>query len=93
MAGRTGRRVYKSRRWQAVRRRVFARDGWRCVLCGRRSALECDHVRPIEQSGDWFDLENLRTLCRSCHIQVTREANCKPVSPERAALMDLAYAR
>lgn len=90
MAGKAGRRVYRSRRWQRVRRAVFVRDGWRCVLCGRAGRLEADHIRPVAKGGDWFALSNLRTLCRSCHVAKTRAANTRPPSPERAALWAMA---
>ena len=56
------------RRWKAVRRAVFARDGWRCCLmCGRPGALECDHVTPLqrEPSQDPWDINGLQTLCRA----------------------------
>ena len=51
----------KTRRWQAVRRAVFERDGWRCVACGRPGALECDHVTPLQRepgqdAWDWNGL-------------------------------------
>ena len=71
MAGRIGRRLYKTPAWRAVRQAVFRRDGWRCRECGTRVALECDHIRPITQAGDWLDMDNLQTLCRGCHIQKT----------------------
>ena len=83
MAGKVGRRIYKSKRWRVVRLVVFRRDGYRCVKCGRRSGLECDHVRSIENAGDWFDLGNLRTLCRGCHIEVTRAENRRKLSEPR----------
>ncbi len=60
------------RRWAAVRRAVFERDGWRCTSCGKAGWLECDHIEPLERGGVPFDLENLQTLCRSCHIDKTR---------------------
>ena len=89
MAGKVGRRIYKTVRWKKIRLEVFRRDGWRCRSCGRRSGLECDHINRIEDGGGWFDRDNLRTLCRSCHIRVGRDAASKPVSPERLALRAL----
>ena len=38
-----------ARRWAAVRRTLFERDGWRCVMCGKAGRLECDHVTPLER--------------------------------------------
>ena len=91
MAGRAGRRIYKTKRWQAVRRAVFERDGWKCVLCGRMGALECDHRQPIVRAGDWFAMSNLQTLCRGCHIRKSAgEHKTRLVSPARAALMEIA---
>ena len=90
MAGRAGKEVYRSPRWRAVRQKVFARDNWKCVECGKRGPLECDHIRPVTTSALWYDEDNLRTLCRGCHIDITREQNRKEVSPERQALIDLA---
>ena len=51
-------------RWQAVRRAVFERDGYRCVECGRSGRLECDHITPLDRGGDPWDLDNLQALCR-----------------------------
>ena len=73
MAGRVGRRLYKTKAWQQVRLAVFRRDGYKCRTCGRRTGLECDHVRPIAKAGDWLDMDNLQTLCRGCHIWRTAQ--------------------
>lgn len=51
------------------REQVFARDDYTCVKCGERGgSLTADHIKP------WaiypalrFDVDNGRTLCRSCH--------------------------
>ena len=90
MAGKAGRRIYRGKRWQRVRRAVFDRDGWRCTACGAAGRLECDHIRPVAKGGDWYAMDNLRTLCRSCHIQATRAAHRRPVSPDRAELWAMA---
>lgn len=69
-------RLY-ARRWAAVRRRVFERDQYRCVECGRPGALECDHIAPLEREPwqDPYDVNGLQTLCRQCHIEKTRHEN------------------
>lgn len=63
---------YHTRRWRLLRLRVFERDGWRCVKCGAAGRLECDHVKPLHEGGDAWDMDNLRTLCRACHIGRSR---------------------
>ena len=57
--------------WSRIRRRVFDRDGWACVKCGRPGRLECDHIVALSAGGS-NDMDNLRTLCRDCHIQISR---------------------
>ena len=54
-----------------MRLKVFDRDGWACVKCGKKGRLESDHVVPLEDGGAVYDLGNLQTLCRGCHIQKT----------------------
>ena len=71
-------------RWQAVRRAVFKRDGYRCTSCGKAGKLECDHRVPIFLGGDWWDIEGLQSLCRGCHINKTRAERVVP-NPERDA--------
>ena len=72
------------RRWELTRLAVLRRDGRRCVLCGAAGRIEIDHIQPISKGGARFDMANLRSLCRTCHIKVTG-AVFRPVSPERAA--------
>ena len=74
-----------ARRWAAVRRIVFERDGWRCVECGRAGRLEVDHVVPLKRGGDQLALDNLQALCRACHIEKTRRENRRPPTPAEAA--------
>lgn len=90
MAGKTGRRIYKTKRWAVTRLAVFERDGFRCVKCGRRSALECDHIRPVVRGGDWFSMSNLRTLCRTCHLAVSAADRREPLRGLRAELRRMA---
>jgi 5-methylcytosine-specific restriction enzyme A len=54
-----------ARAWRTTRRRVLARDGYRCRLCGR-PAVEVDHVMPVARGGP-SDEANLRALCQRCN--------------------------
>ena len=78
-----------ARRWAAVRRSVFERDGWRCRACGRPGRFECDHIVPLDRGGDPWNPDNLQTLCRSCHIAKTRGENWREPTPAEAAWRQL----
>ena len=84
-----------TRRWAAVRRAVFERDGYRCCECGRAGRLECDHINPLEREPgqDPFDSNGLQTLCRECHISKTASENWRPLTVEEVewqrAVMEL----
>ena len=56
-----------ARQWEATRREVFDRDGYRCQQCGKAGRLEAHHVLHLASGGS-NDLDNLLTLCRGCHI-------------------------
>ena len=80
-----------ARRWQIVRRAVFERDDYRCVMCGRAGRLECDHIVPLqcEPGQDPYDMNGLQTLCRSCHIEKTAGENRRPLTPAELAWREL----
>jgi 5-methylcytosine-specific restriction endonuclease McrA len=42
-----------------------------------RSFWEMDHVHAVVEGGGGCDISNLRTLCRPCHIRVTRELRAR----------------
>lgn len=83
---RHGRRLNKGRREARKRKveservdplRVFARDGWRCQLCGiptprrlrgahRPSSPELDHIVPISKGGP-HTYANTQCACRACN--------------------------
>lgn len=83
--------VYRDPRWAALRLEAKRRDGWKCVQCGARGRLECDHIKPVRSRPDLaFDLTNLQSLCPSCHTRKTRlECGHVPLSPERQKWRDL----
>ena len=76
-----------SRRWAALRRVVFRRDGWSCVECGKAGKLECDHTTPLqsEPGQDPYHPDGCQTLCRRCHIEKTRRENRRPLTPAELA--------
>ena len=52
-----------------LRRRIFVRDKFRCVLCGASGAesrLELDHIQPVAHGGCTSE-NNLRLLCFDCN--------------------------
>ena len=81
----------RRKRWLTVRRSVFERDGWRCVMCGKAGRLECDHVEPLqrEPGQDPYDPNGLQALCRRCHIDKTADENRREPTPAEAAWRDL----
>ena len=55
--------------WQNIRREVFKRDGYKCVMCGASHPLNVHHVRYPTRWGE-EKLEDLITVCDSCHAKI-----------------------
>lgn len=53
-------------RYEALKKEVLERDGWRCQDCGSAKMLEVHHVKPRSKLGHDTS-ENLITLCVDCH--------------------------
>lgn len=77
--------------WELIRRGVFARDGFRCVRCGRPGRLECHHKQELQHGGT-NSTDNLETLCRSCHIAHHRPVAAREVQAWRDYLEQSARA-
>ena len=60
---------------EARRAEVFARDNFKCVLCGA-DATQIDHI-----NGHSDDPSNLRAVCRTCNITEAFN-NARTVTPE-----------
>lgn len=56
----------KSEFWLALRQKAIERDGGTCIWCGATERL---HVHHKIYRDDWYDtrLEDLETLCNTCH--------------------------
>lgn len=55
------------------RRKVYERDGYRCVACGLHESelpegvtLTLDHIRPVSKGGS-NRASNLQTMCKPCN--------------------------
>lgn len=62
--------AYESKQWKSARRAVIARDDGRCQACGVEDGLHVHHIEPVRNFPDPNDahyLENLVTLCSTCH--------------------------
>ena len=68
----------KLKAWVAVRKRVLARDGYRCRVCRALDAVDVHHV-VLRSAGGTNDLGNLAALCRCCHRDESRA--CSMTSP------------
>ena len=72
---------YNTDEWQRTRREVRLRDGRHCFCCGREAQLDVHHIRPVRSGGAPFDLNNLASVCRSCHDWIHWEL--KLMGPQR----------
>lgn len=68
---RTDPELYKSRRWRRLRLIKLRRDPTCETQTCSRQAEEVDHITPISQCGEKFDLDNLQSLCSECHTRKT----------------------
>jgi 5-methylcytosine-specific restriction endonuclease McrA len=60
--------------YATLRNRVLERDGWRCQLCGSACNLQVHHLKSRSKLGD-DALENLISLCVTCHGKQHHHAN------------------
>lgn len=66
--------LLKTPEWQAIRVKVFARDGRTCKRCKTTEHLQIDHILPKSKYPFLtFDLNNLQVLCRSCNFRKLRK--------------------
>jgi hypothetical protein len=58
--------VLYTNNWDNIRRQVYKRDNYRCVLCGQKKKLHAHHIIPIKVSKN-NSLSNLVSVCDKCH--------------------------
>src|SRR5207247_1972646 len=69
-------KVYKPRLTEQQREAAFAAKGRSCALCGA-PATDIDHI----DGGAGNELDNLRPLCRACHLEKS-DRSMQLLSPE-----------
>ena len=71
---------------------ALERDDYQCVACGKLSGLEVHHIEPIKEDmpprriKELDCLDNLRTLCHSCHKKEHNYGGCFGYGKERHKL-------
>lgn len=66
------------RSWNSVRQQALERDGFSCQICGKHQdeldrQPDVHHIQPVREFDDYnqaHTVENLISLCRSCHPKV-----------------------
>ena len=60
--------VYSTARWKKIRALVI-RAHPTCQLCKRNPSRDADHIVPIDDCPDPYDMDNLQALCPKCHAR------------------------
>lgn len=62
----------KSDYWNKVRNKVLERDGYKCKVCGSIDNLVIHHKTYKHHGSELKHLEDLATVCSSCHKVIHR---------------------
>ena len=69
----------EQRKYDALRLAILDRAGWRCSKCRQAGKLELHHIKPTSQGGSFWDIKNIKVLCRLCHIAHHRSEKKKHI--------------
>jgi 5-methylcytosine-specific restriction endonuclease McrA len=75
-------RGYCDKAHKLWRQAVLTKCSWQCVDCGRVAhgrEMHADHIVPIMQGGDRYDVANGAARCLACHSRKTARENAKPM--------------
>lgn len=72
--GRIRNKLYDTARWKKLRT-IQLRRSPLCEMCLQRGVIKqgahVDHIKSSAAGGAFFDINNLQTLCHSCHSRKT----------------------
>lgn len=51
-----------------VKKEVWKRDKWGCVMCGSNVNLHFDHIIPFSKGGSSITAKNIQLLCAKCNL-------------------------
>lgn len=66
----------RSEYWRTLRRFIFERDEYRCVLCNSPARIEAHH-RTYERCPYQERLSDVYTLCAKCHRRYSNDEKRK----------------
>lgn len=87
-------RIRNSREMLLWKKLIYARDGYRCVICSSNKEINAHHIKSFAKYPEYrFALSNGITLCHICHKEVHRSmkaqaSGCVPVTTDYAALAE-----
>ena len=65
---------YHTLRWRLLAKKLKRESGFKCEECRiKTGALECHHIKPVKEGGDFWNESNLKVLCRKCHVEKHRK--------------------
>ena len=68
---------YNSPRWRKLSK-AFKSNNPICAMCEHEATYYTDHIKPINEGGEMWDINNLQPLCVKCHAKKSgQEAHTK----------------
>lgn len=65
--------LYNTRKWKNLRASHLETNP-ECAVCGTTELLQVHHIKKPNGNEDLFyDADNLMTVCRRCHFEITKE--------------------
>jgi 5-methylcytosine-specific restriction endonuclease McrA len=63
-------------KWDETRFAVYDRDDYTCQECGQTNCeVHAHHIEFVSNGGAKYDMENLVTLCKDCHMSIHNGGN------------------